>query len=137
MRILTIKTKRAKEVIDITEIVNNYLVKSDFEKGLCHLWLTHSSCAITTADLDSGAEQDYLDAFSQIIPKLNFRQPHNPGHFPDHLLSSIIGTSLVVPVESSSVVLGQWQRVVLFEFSGPRERHINLTFIPEPRTIAL
>lgn len=133
VNILTVRTKKQKEVVDITSLVNDNLVKSDFEKGICHLWATHTTCAITTADLDPGTDQDYLDAFEKLIPKLPYRHPHNPSHFPDHLLSSLIGTSLIVPVERSNIVLGQWQRVVLIEFDGPRERHINLTFIPEEK----
>ncbi|MBI3273915.1 MAG: YjbQ family protein [Candidatus Colwellbacteria bacterium] len=40
-----------------------------------------------------------------------------------------IGTSLVIPVKDGTLVLGAWQRVVLMEFDGPRERQIILSFI--------
>jgi thiamine phosphate synthase YjbQ (UPF0047 family) len=44
-------------------------------------------------------------------------------------MSSIIGTSLTLPFENKNLVLGTWQRVVLIEFDGPRERKIFIKII--------
>ena|SRR3989344_5949360 len=131
MQKLTITTKSKKEVIDLTRILNDLTSKNGFLNGILFLFASHTTCAITTADLDPGTDLDYIDAFSQMVPKLNYRHPHDPSHVPDHVMSSIIGTSLVIPVQSANMVLGQNQRVVLIEFYGPRERHLNLAFLPE------
>jgi secondary thiamine-phosphate synthase enzyme len=72
-----------------------------------------------------------LDAFQAMIPKLAYRHPHNPQHVPDHILSSLIGTSLIVPIKERRLVLGTWQRVVLIEFNGPRERKIIISLFSE------
>jgi secondary thiamine-phosphate synthase enzyme len=124
---LKIKTKAKKEVIDITDEINAILEKSEKKDGLCHIFLTHTTCCLTTADLDPGTDLDMLDAFGAMIPKLNYRHPHDPSHVPDHILSSLIGTSVLLPFENKNLVLGTWQRVVLIEFDGPRERRIVLT----------
>ena len=31
---------------------------------------------------------------NEMIPKLNYRHPHDPEHVPDHILSALIGTSI-------------------------------------------
>lgn len=124
---IIIKTQKAKEVVDITDEINKKLKEKDFKEGLCHLFLAHTTAALTTADLDPGTDLDMLDAFQAMIPKLVYRHPHNPQHVPDHILSSLIGTSLIVPVKERRLVLGTWQRVVLIEFNGPRERKINVS----------
>lgn len=126
---ITVKTNKKKEVIDITETINQEIQKQNFKGGLVNLFLTHTTAALTTADLDPGTDQDYLDAFENFIPKLNYQHPHNPSHMPDHILSTLIGTSLSIPVENGKLVLGTWQRVVLIEFDGPRERQIVLNFV--------
>jgi secondary thiamine-phosphate synthase enzyme len=131
METLTVKTSKAKQVIDITDDVARALKKSDARIGLCHLFLVHTTAALTTADLDPGTDLDLLDACREIVPKLRYRHPHNPGHVPDHILSALIGSSLAVPVENGRPVLGTWQRIVLLEFGGPRERQIKLSLIPE------
>ena len=123
MHKLLVKTHHKREVVDITDEVNRILKKSYAEQsGICHLSILHTTAALTTADLDPGTDLDMLDAFEAMIPKLRYRHPHNPAHVPDHILSALIGTSVSLPVERGSLVLGTWQRVVLMEFDGPRER---------------
>ena len=70
-----------------------------------------------------------LDAFEAMMPKLKYRHPHNPEHVPDHILSSLMGTSVSVPVEEGRLVLGTWQRVILVELDGPRERNLTVSFV--------
>lgn len=124
---LTVNTKSDKQVVDITDKVNEILSKSKTESGICYLFLTHTTAALTTADLDPGTDEDILDAIDKIVPKLNYRHPHDPKHTPDHIASTIIGTDLAVPFENRKLVLGTWQRVVLIEFSGPKEREVIIS----------
>lgn len=72
-----------------------------------------------------------LDAFEAMIPKLRYRHPHNPAHVPDHILSALIGTSVSLPFEKRKLVLGTWQRVVLVELDGPRERELAISISAE------
>ena len=102
-----------------------------FRSGICNLLILHTTAALTTADLDPGTDLDMLDAFEAMVPKLRYRHPHDPAHVPDHILSSLIGTSVALPFERGKMLLGTWQRVVLIELDGPREREIVLTITPE------
>jgi len=129
METLTVPTKKKKQVLDITPLIQARIGECGIEEGLCHLFLLHTTASLTTADLDPGTDLDMLDAFEAMIPRLKYRHPHNPSHVPDHILSSLIGTSLVLPIKSGQLALGTWQRVILIEFDGPRERTISLAFI--------
>jgi secondary thiamine-phosphate synthase enzyme len=129
MATITIKTRKHKEVVDITEEINKFLEKQEKDSGLVFLFALHTTCALTTADLDPGTDLDMLDAFEAIIPKLKYRHPHDPSHVGNHIMSSIIGTSLILPFENKNLVLGTWQRVVLIEFDGPRNRSLKINVI--------
>lgn len=126
---ILLQTSKARQVVDITDKVNALLGNASVKKGICHLHVTHTTCALTTADLDPGTDQDMLDAFEKMIPKLKYRHPHDPSHVGEHIMSSLIGSSLSLPFENSQLTLGTWQRVVLVEFSGPREREIVVNLI--------
>jgi secondary thiamine-phosphate synthase enzyme len=130
MKTLTIATNKKREVIDITEVVEKSL-NSELSggSGLCHLSVLHTTAALTCADLDPGTDLDMLDAFEVMIPKLPYRHPHDPSHVPDHILSALIGTNITLAVDNGELALGQWQRVVLMEFDGPRKRSITLTCV--------
>lgn len=126
MNTLTISTAKKRQIIDITDAIEREIGE---HTGLCHLFLLHTTAALATADLDPGTDLDMLDAFEALIPKLNYRHPHNPAHVPDHILSTLLGTSLLVPVKNGGIVLGTWQRVVLVELDGPRERKIVISLM--------
>ncbi len=130
MHRLTIKTRHKREILDITDRVEA-LLRDQYggQSGVCHLVVLHTTAALTTADLDPGTDADMLDAFEQIIPKLNYRHPHDPEHVPDHILSALIGTSVGLIVEKGSLVLGTWQRAILVELDGPRQREIAVGFV--------
>jgi len=129
MDILEIKTSKKDEVIDITDIINEIIAKGNKESGVCVLNLLHTTCAITTVDLDPGTDEDLLEVLRKMLPKISYRHPHDPAHTPDHILSSIIGTSISLIFENKRLVLGTWQRVVLVELNGPKTRKIAYTII--------
>lgn len=131
MKKLHIKTRQRRQIIDITGEVQDVLRKEHAPtSGICHLCVLHTTAALTTADLDPGTDLDMLDAFDQLIPKLDYRHPHNPAHVPDHILSALIGTSIALPVDSGELVLGTWQRIVLVELDGPRSRELTVILTP-------
>jgi thiamine phosphate synthase YjbQ (UPF0047 family) len=43
-----------------------------------------------------------------------------------HVLSALVGPSVSVPVRGGRLGLGEFQRIVLVEFEGPRQRTITL-----------
>lgn len=126
---ITVKTQSKREVVDITDRVNKEISKQKFKDGICNLFVTHTTAALTTADLDPGTDQDYLHSFAHLLPDLNYQHPHDPSHMPDHILSTLLGTSLTIPVENRTLVLGTWQRVALIELDGPRERTIVVNLL--------
>lgn len=122
MKTIKVATKNNKEVIDITGMIDAEV--KGVTEGLVSVFSLHTTAAITTADLDPGTDQDMIDAFKEMVPKLKYRHPHNPEHTPDHILSALIGASLTIPIKDGKLYLGAWQRVVLVELDGPREREI-------------
>lgn len=131
MREITVKTTRAKQIVDITERLEEVITGNGWRTGLLHIFVKHTTCALTTADLDPGTDQDMLDAFEAMLPKLTYRHPHDPSHVGDHIMSSLIGPQVVVPIKEGTLELGTWQRVVLVELNGPRNRTIVVSFIGE------
>jgi secondary thiamine-phosphate synthase enzyme len=126
---IILHTTKHKEVVDITDTVEREVVKSGWGDGAVLVFVAHTTCALTTADLDPGTDEDLLDAVAAMFPQGDYRHPHDPSHVGEHIMSSLIGPSVTVPIESGKLVLGTWQRVVLVELSGPRNRTIVLKHI--------
>ena len=129
MNTFQVKTSKKDQIVDITDQINEIIKKSNKKNGVCVLSVLHTTCALTTADLDPGTDLDLLEALRKMLPKISYRHPHNPSHTPDHILSSIIGTSLSLVFENQTLSLGTWQRVILVELNGPKERKISYAIV--------
>jgi len=75
MQKLVIKTRKKREILDITDKVEAALGNGTPGAGVCNLLILHTTAALTTADLDPGTDLDMLDAFEQMIPKLRHTCP--------------------------------------------------------------
>ena len=117
----TVKTDKERQIIDITTWVEEQV---HLQHKFVHIFTAHTSCAITTADLDPGTDQDMLNAFWEMIPKLKYHHPHDPAHVPAHIASALIGPDVGIPISEGRLILGTWQRIVLVELDGPKERKV-------------
>jgi secondary thiamine-phosphate synthase enzyme len=52
----------------------------------------------------------------------NYR--HIEGNANAHIISTLIGSSVIVPVENSNLKLGRWQGIFFVEADGPKKRKI-------------
>lgn len=123
---MRVQTNRKREVIDITDEVARQLPAGS---GVAHIFVRHTTCAVTTIDSDPDIDLDLFDFLAGMTPDVRWRHPHNPAHAPAHLLSSIIGPSLSVPFTDGQLQLGTWQRIILVELDGLRERQLTVTIL--------
>ena len=126
---ITIATRRDKQVLDITSQVEQVLSQTGIKEGLCNVYVTHTTAAITTGEAIEGTDEDLMETLERMIPQIHFRHGHDPSHAPDHMISSIVGPSLTIPVADGSLLLGTWQRVLLVECNGPRRRSVVVTLL--------
>ncbi|MGZ8364972.1 MAG: secondary thiamine-phosphate synthase enzyme YjbQ [Nitrospira sp.] len=127
--VLHITTTAAKEVVDLTDRLGAIVRKSKMREGLCALFVTHTTAALTTGEIGEGTEQDFLQVVEKMIPRIQFQHAHNPAHAWSHMASSILGPSLTVPVSRGTLALGTWQSVMLVELDGPRERTVHVRLV--------
>jgi thiamine phosphate synthase YjbQ (UPF0047 family) len=64
-----VATKRKRQVIDITDLCQEKLSDLKNRSGVCHLFVLHTTAALTIADLDPGTDLDLLDALEDVTPK--------------------------------------------------------------------
>ncbi|WP_455371518.1 secondary thiamine-phosphate synthase enzyme YjbQ, partial [Petrachloros mirabilis] len=117
--VLHVNTSSRKQVVDLTDRVETLIRKAKMREGLCSLFVTHTTAALTTGEIGEGTEQDFLQVVEQMIPNIQFRHAHNPAHAWAHMASSILGPSLAIPVSGGQLVLGTWQSVILLLFRAP------------------
>jgi secondary thiamine-phosphate synthase enzyme len=123
---IEIQTQNPKQVIDITGRVDAML--DGAPGGTCHLYLKHTTAALTVMTWEAGVPEDIMDILQSLTPKLAYRHD-SAAHVAAHFLSALVGPSVHVPVRDGKLALGEFQRVVLLEFEGPRKREIDMRLL--------
>ena len=85
--VLHINTAARKQVVDLTDQVEAVIRKTKLQEGLCSLFITHTTAALTTGEVGEGTEQDFLLVVEQMIPRIHFRHDHDPSHAWSHMAS--------------------------------------------------
>ena len=125
MSALTVRSKAREQVIDITEDVA--ALAASMSDGVCSLFIQHTTCALTVLTNEEGIAEDLLSVLRGLVPQTTAYVHDSADHVRAHVLSALVGPSVAVPVRDGRLGLGQFQRIVLVEFEGPRERTIQVT----------
>jgi secondary thiamine-phosphate synthase enzyme len=86
--------------------------------GLLHVFIQHTSASLT---LNENADPDVLVDLGRVLDAVapeSFPYRHTcegPDDMPAHVKSSLMGTSLTVPVGGGQLKLGTWQGICLCE----------------------
>ncbi len=125
-----VATNRQTQLVDVTAQVNDAVHQSGVERGLCNIFLPHTTAAVIVSEnWDPDVSRDLLAHLEKLVPReAGYR--HGEGNSQAHILSVMLGTSLNIPVEGSQLKLGRWQGVMLAEFDGPRRRSIVVSVQP-------
>ena len=102
--------------------------------GLLHLFVKHTSCALSiNENADPDVRQDLDAIFDHLVPENEPYYAHTfegADDMPAHAKSVLAGVSLTIPITRGRLNLGTWQGIYLCEFrdyGGPR--HIVATVI--------
>ncbi len=125
--LIQIPTGRHSEFIDITDRIESFIKKHNFQEGLCNIYIPHTTCGITiNENADPDVKRDMLMELDKFVP-LSDGYLHMEGNSAAHIKSSLMGFSLNIPVLDGNLLLGTWQGVYLCEFDGPRNRTVRIT----------
>ena len=123
---IEVQSSQRMEIIDITGLIQRQVSQVGWGNGAVHLFCAHTTCALTINEgYDPAVCEDMLAIFERLAPP-NFPWKHLEGNSDAHLLSSLLGVSLLVPLQEGKLILGRWQRIFLFEGDGPRKRAVLL-----------
>jgi secondary thiamine-phosphate synthase enzyme len=125
MSSVVVHSKAREEVIDITADVAARV--SSMADGTCTLFTQHTTCALTILTNEEGIAEDLVTVLHGLVPQATAYVHDSADHVRAHVLSALVGPSASVPVRDGRLTLGRYQRIVLLEFEGPRERTIEVS----------
>ena len=101
------------------EIIGEIPEIQKIKTGLMHIHIKHTSASLTlNENYDPDVRRDMERYFNKTVKENEPWYEHNsegPDDMPAHIKSTIIGTSLTIPITQGQLNLGTWQGIYLCE----------------------
>ena len=114
------------------DVVSSFTELSQIKKGVLQVFIKHTSASLTINEAaDSTVRSDFEAHFNEMVPENQPYYQHTmegADDMPAHLKTSILGSSIQIPITDGSLNLGTWQGIYLCEHRNHgRSRTLVLT----------
>lgn len=104
------------------------------QSGLLHLFIKHTSAGLTiNENADASVRIDFESYFNHIVKENEpfiIHDIEGPDDMPAHIKSTLVGSSISIPIENGKLNLGIWQGIYLCEFrDDPHRRTLVASII--------
>lgn len=130
--VFSVTSRNEGDILNITPQVEKAVAGSGVKTGLVHLFVQHSTAALTTIEFEPGVLADLKRALSVLAPD-EAEYAHNSrwgdGNGRSHVKAALVGPSITVPVKNGQLLCGTWQQIVLLELdvNAGRKRTVVCT----------
>lgn len=130
---LTVPT-RGRAILDITARVAEIVREAHVTRGLCTVFVHHTSASlIITENADPDVHADLERFIARLVPdgdKLFQHTAEGPDDMPSHVRSVLTQTSLGIPLADGKLDLGVWQGIYLYEHRhAAHKRRVSVTIV--------
>ena len=134
-----LRSKKATELIKITDHVARVAEKSRVRNGIISLFTQHVTTGLTVNEDDPKLEEDIARFLVKAVPEDDSYAHHHffgkDGRMAvnaySHIRASLLGASLTIPLQDGHVVLGSRQQIYLVELDGPQARDFIIQVMGE------
>ena len=117
---------RGRGTTNITDSVVKVVAESGFRKGLCNVFLQHTSASlILSENADPDVRKDLETIISRLAPDADPAYRHDTEGDDDmaaHARSILTSNSITIPVADGELMLGTWQGLFLWEHRYAAQR---------------
>ena len=129
-----VKTASGQGLHSIKDDVRGWVASQGISRGLLTLWCRHTSASLLVqANADPEVMADLEAFFLRLVPEGRGLYRHEDealDNRPAHIRAALTQTSVSIPVQNASPMLGEFQEIYLFEHRrGALERSLDLHLI--------
>ncbi|MEJ6980430.1 secondary thiamine-phosphate synthase enzyme YjbQ [Pedobacter sp. P351] len=110
-----------------TEVADALREIRELKSGICQVFIQHTSASLSiNENADPTVREDFEMFFSKTVPENDPDYLHDyegSDDMPAHIKSSLLGSSVMIPIRNGKLALGTWQGIYLCEhrnYGGPR-----------------
>jgi secondary thiamine-phosphate synthase enzyme len=127
-------TKKRRELVHITDMIQEAVESSNVKEGLCLVNSMHITSSVFINDNEPGLHADFEVWLEKLAPEKPYDQYRHNG-FEDnadaHLKRTVMGREVVVAITDGKLDLGPWEAIFYGEFDGKRDKSALIKIIGE------
>lgn len=130
---ITLKSRQRGFHLITNEIIQQVPELKNITAGTAHIFIQHTSASLTiNENADPSVRRDFESHFNRMVPEDASLFEHTLEGADDmtsHIKTSILGSSVTVPVTNGRLNMGTWQGIYLCEHrnhGGPRRLVITI-----------
>ena len=116
---ISLPEKRRGFHLITTEVVRALPEIEQITTGLCQVFIQHTSAALTiNENADPTVRSDFEMFFNKTVKENDPDYKHDDecaDDMPAHLKASLLGSSVLIPINNGRLALGTWQGIYLCE----------------------
>lgn len=126
--VVPVKTNR-KDMIDIKDLIETSIKNKNIKNGLVHVFVPHSTAALTVYDKDKEAVKKLETMMNHLIPdRIDFKHRETPADSAGHIKSAMWGVARMFAIVDGKINLPKDQTIYFCEYDGPRNRRVITTY---------
>lgn len=131
MQSFSISTHSRTQLLDVTGQVQEVVSNSAVREGVCVVFVPHTTAGVTiNENADPSVRGDIEEALDKLVPwRAGYR--HAEGNSAAHIKSTLVGSSVHIPVTEGRLAFGTWQGIYFCEFDGPRSRRFYVAVVSD------
>ena len=128
---LTFNTPKRRDLIRITDKVQQAINKSEVKEGLCLVSAMHLTASVFIQDDEEGLHEDIWKWLEKLAPFGEDYKHHLTGedNADAHLKNLLTHLQVVLPVTNGKLDLGPWQEIFYAEYDGQRPKRVIIKII--------
>jgi secondary thiamine-phosphate synthase enzyme len=133
---LQVRTGADVSLHDITAQLRSKVADSGIRNGFVTVTSQHTTTALGINEYEPRLVEDVKAFLKGLIPAhgtylhndIHLRDcpPDEPQNAHSHLAAMLLGSSEVIALQTGTLLLGQYQSVMLYELDGPRDRYVSV-----------
>jgi secondary thiamine-phosphate synthase enzyme len=138
--VVRLATTAPLQILDLTARLERFVQAVRLETGWVSVQSRHTTCGLAVNEHEPRLLADLVALLERLAPReadyahdaLHLRPDVPPDERPNghaHAKALLLRTSETLHVASGRLQLGRWQRLLLLELDGPRERELSLVGI--------
>jgi secondary thiamine-phosphate synthase enzyme len=130
---LTFNTRKRRELVNITEKLEEIVSQSKVREGFCLVSAMHITAGIWVNDEEEGLKADLFEWLEELAPARPDYRHHQTGedNADAHLKRTLVHHQAMLPITDGRLDLGPWEQVFYTEFDGQRKKRVVVKIMGE------